>query len=294
MPWRLATDVFDIIVLGINQFDMNQYFQGKVVIITGGGSGLGRALAMRIGSLSARIHILDIQEERAQKTRDSIRGVGGMAFSQQVDVTDYEHYKSVLSEIYRTEGRIDILINNAGMSMTGEVRDLEIDHWQRTIRLNLMGTVHGIDVVYPGMVRQGSGQIVVISSMAGLAPIPLIGPYVTSKYALVGLSRSLRLEGKGLGVKVNLVCPGRLDTTLLDASEIVNADRQRFLSKVPFGSVSLPRAVQIILKGIILNRPMIVFPAYVRWMWWAERYSPFMLRPFFRYSLRQFRSLRLK
>jgi short-subunit dehydrogenase len=117
---------------------------------------------------------------------------------------------------------------------------------------------------------------------------------VTSKYALVGLSRSLRLEGKDLGVKVNLVCPGRLDTTLLDASEIVNVDREKFLSKVPFGAVSLTRAVQIILKGIVRNRPMIVFPAYVRWMWWADRYIPFVLKPFFRYSLRQFRSLRLK
>jgi hypothetical protein len=84
-----------------------------------------------------------------------------------------------------------------------------------------------------------------------------------------------------------------LDTSLLDASEILNVDREKFLSKVPFSAVPLSKAVGIIVNGMINNRAMILFPAYVRWMWFADRYFPFLLKPFFRYSLRQFRSIRL-
>ena len=276
----------------MNVLKMKKYFQDKTIVITGGGSGLGRALAIEMARSHASIHILDIRGDHAGETMDLIIEMGVSAISHQVDVTDYSQLSATMEGIYRKEGKIDILINNAGMSMTGEIRDLALDHWQRTIELNLMGTVHGIHIVYPMMVRQGFGQIVVISSMAGLAPIPVIAPYVTSKYALVGLSRSLRLEGEDFGVKVNLICPGRLDTTLLDASEILNVDREKFLSKVPFSSFPLSKAVRIIVKGMIHNRAMILFPAYVRWMAWADRYFPFLLKPFFRYSLRQFRSLR--
>jgi NAD(P)-dependent dehydrogenase (short-subunit alcohol dehydrogenase family) len=273
---------------------MKNYFQDKIIIITGGGEGLGRALAIGMANLNAKIHILDIQRKYAEKTRDVILASGGRAKSHPVDVTDYEQLKAVMEDIIGEENKIDILVNNAGMSMTGEARDLKLVHWQRIITLNVMGTIHGITIVYPWMVRQGFGQIVVISSMTGLAPLPLITPYVTSKYALVGLSRSLRLEGKDLEVKVNLVCPGRLDTSLLDTSEILKVDREKFLSKIPFRAMPLSKAVNIILKGIVRNRSMILFPAYVRWMWWTDRFFPLLLKPFFRYSLRQFRSLRLK
>lgn len=271
---------------------MKKYFQDKVIIITGGGSGLGRALAIRMARFAARIHILDIHRNHAIETKDQIAKMDGMASYHQVDVTDYNQLSEIFDHILRKEGRIDILINNAGMSITGEVQDLKLDHWRKSVELNLMGSVHGITVVYPLMVKQGFGQIVIISSMAGLAPIPLIVPYVTSKYALVGLSRSLRLEGESLGIKVNTVCPGRLDTALLDSSEILGVNREQFLKKVPFRAVSLSKAVQIIMKGIISNRSMILFPAYVRWLWWAERYMPFILNPFYRYSLKQFRKFK--
>ncbi|MBS0000785.1 MAG: SDR family oxidoreductase, partial [Cyclobacteriaceae bacterium] len=229
---------------------------------------------------------------RGEMARDEIIKAGGKAFAYTVDITDPKEFSRVIDEIYSREGRIDVLINNAGMSITGEARDMSLDHWRKTIELNLMGSIHGIVLVYSMMAGQGSGQIVNVSSMAGLAPIPLIVPYVTSKYALVGLSRSLRMEGKLLGVKVNLVCPGRLDTTLMDSSEIIQANRESFLARVPFKAVTLDKAVSKILKGMVRNRGVLVFPGYVRWMWWMERYFPGLLKPFYRYSLRQFRKIR--
>ncbi len=271
---------------------MRKYFWEKVIVITGSGAGLGRGLATKIAQYGARVIVLDIRMDWAKETAEMILQNGGKASHFQVDVTDYEQMTSIIGKIENREEKIDILINNAGISVTGEARDLHLTQWRKAIDINLMGVVHGIEIVYPKMVKQGFGQIVNISSMAGLAPIPLISPYVTSKYALVGLSRSLRMEAKDLGIKVNLVCPGRLDTSIFDHSEIVCADKKKLQQKVPINAMPLSKAVLKIMKGMVANRSIIIFPGYVRWLWIMDRYFPFILRPFYRYSLKQFRKLR--
>jgi len=271
---------------------MKKYFQDKVIVITGGGAGLGQALAIEMAHHNARIFVLDINKNWAKETSEMILQNGGKASYYQVDVTDFEQLSDIIEKIYKTEGKIDILINNAGISVTGEVRDMHLKHWSKAINLNLMGVIHGITIVYPKMVKQGFGQIVNIASMAGLAPVPFISPYVTSKYAVVGLSRSLRLEAQGLGVKVNLVCPGRLNTSILDHSMMVNVDKKKLQSNVPFNAMPLTKAVNKILKGIVINKSLIIFPPYVRWLWLADRYFPLILKPFYRYSIKQFRKMR--
>ena len=269
------------------------YFTGKIVLITGGGGGLGRALALRISIRGARIYIMDINRDGGEETVRMIREAGGVARFMMGDACRIEDFKSVLDRLASLENRIDILINNAGMSITGEIRDLNIEHWKKVIDLNLMGAVNGISAVYPEMVRRGSGQVVNIGSMVGLAPIPLIAPYMTSKYALTGLTRSLRYEGKGLGIRVNLVCPGRLETALLDSSEVLGADRELFFKEIPFRAYPVIKAAERIIRGMIRNESMILFPAYVKWLWWAERFVPYLVVPFYRYSIKKFREIRI-
>jgi NAD(P)-dependent dehydrogenase (short-subunit alcohol dehydrogenase family) len=271
---------------------MINYFQGKVIVITGGGSGLGLALAIEMAHLQAKVHVLDIKDETFSVAGEWGPPAGINISFHQTDVTNYDQFSQVIGNIYEMEERIDVLINNAGINITGEARDMSIEHWKKTLNVNLMGTVNGIAMVYSRMARQSSGQIVNISSMAGLAPIPLISPYVTSKYAIVGLSRSLRQEAKDLGIKINLVCPGRLNTNIMESSDILQVNRDKFMDQVPFDAISLPVAVKKIIRGMIANKPLIIFPAYVRWLWWADRYLPFILKPFYRYSINKFRKLR--
>jgi NAD(P)-dependent dehydrogenase (short-subunit alcohol dehydrogenase family) len=273
---------------------MNDYFAGKVVLITGGGAGLGRALASGIAGHGARVFILDIDETAANETVNKIRDRKGTAFFLKTDICSYEEFSAAVENIHRQEGRVDVLINNAGKSITGEARDMTIGQWRKVFDLNSLGSINGIALVYPEMARQGSGQIVTISSMIGLAPVPLVGPYVASKYALTGLSRSLRLEAKTLGIKINLVCPGRLETTLMDTSDIVLADRDKFLAWVPFRAFPVDKAARIIIRGMIQDKAMIIFPSYVKWLWWTERYLPFLLNPFYHYSIRKFREIRVE
>jgi short-subunit dehydrogenase len=271
---------------------MINYFKGKVIVITGGGAGLGRALAIEMARLQGRVHILDIKDYDFSLVGEGILPAGLNISFHVTDVTKYDQFSRVIGNIYEMEERIDVLISNAGINITGEARDMKIEHWKKTLNVNLMGTVNGIAMVYSRMAQQGSGQIVNISSMAGLAPIPLISPYVASKYAIVGLSRSLRHEAKDLGIKINLVCPGRLNTGIMKSSDILQVNRQKFMDQIPFNAMPLPVAVKKIIHGMIANKPIIIFPAYVRWLWWADRYLPFMLIPFYRYSINKFRKLR--
>jgi len=271
---------------------MKKYFQGKVILITGGGAGLGRALSLEMARCGARLHVLDLSTDKAIDTKEWIIREGGSVRFHKADVTDFAHFSQLIDAIYESDGRIDVLINNAGINITGEARDMQKEHWYNPLNINLMGTVNAISLVYPRMVGQGSGQIVNIASMAGLAPIPLISPYVASKFAVVGLTRSLRLEAEGLGIKINLVCPGRLNTSILESSDILKVNREEFMKQIPFAPMPLPAAVKKIIRGMIANKPMIIFPGYVRWLWWADRYLPFVLKPFYRYSLIKYRKLR--
>lgn len=274
---------------GMRRFN---YFKKKVVLITGGANGLGRALSIFLAKAGSELIILDIDTVKAAKTVTEIIESGGSCRFIKLDVTNYVQYEKIISGLYKSGREIDILINNAGMNLTGEVRDLKLDDWDKIIQLNLMGVVNGITLMYPLMVKQGRGQIVNIASMAGLAAIPLVAPYVATKFGVVGLSNVLRMEGKEFGIRVNTVCPGRLETDLLECSEIIGVDRKNFLDKVPMKAFPPERAVKKIVAGMMKNKPYIVFPSYVKWLWWTYRFFPWILQPFYRYSIRQFRKLR--
>lgn len=119
------------------------------------------------------------------------------------------------------------MFNNAGTAIQGETRDLAVHHWRNVIEVNLLGVIHGAISAYSVMEKQGHGQIVNISSLAGLIPVPKEIPYCTSKWAIVGFSNSLRVEGADLGFKVNLVCPGMMQTPIHESTAVVNVDKDK-------------------------------------------------------------------
>ena len=113
-------------------------------------------------------------------------------------------------------GRIDLFYDNAGIAVAGGIEELTPPHWDSAIDVNLRGVIHGVEAVYPVMRAQGHGHIVITASLAGLIPVPLLGPYTVTKHAVVALARVLRLEAAASGVKVTAVCPAFVDTPLLD------------------------------------------------------------------------------
>ncbi len=246
-------------------------FSQKIVLITGGGSGLGKGIAQEIALRGAVVVIADINLESAQKVASIITEKGGKSIAKYIDTTDYEQMKSLVNSTVEEFGRIDYFFNNAGIGISKPCHETSIDDWNKVLGVNLNGMVYGCELVYKLMVKQGFGHIVNTASLAALTPFPTAVPYATSKFAVLGMSRSLRIEGKFYGVKVSAICPGFVATNIYE-SAIRDLPAASLLATIPFKIVPLDTASQIIVDSVAKNKELIVFPFYAKLMWWFYRY----------------------
>ncbi len=271
------------------------YYRDKVAIVTGGASGIGRALSQELGRRGALVVVADINKDGAERTANSITTSGGKAWAMHLDVTKKEEVTRCIHDVHSKHGRLDFIFNNAGIICVGDARDMDIEQFLRVLEVNLLGVVYGTMEAYHLMTRQGFGHIVNIASGAGLIPIPLQLPYVTSKFGVVGLSQTLRLEGANLGVNVTVVCPGFVQTEMFDTAEVLKVPREKTVAMVPQRlRVSVDSAVKKILSGVERNRAMIVFPFSVRLLWFIYKFFPALVVPLASMMLRDFRMLRKK
>lgn len=268
------------------------YFHDKVAIVTGGASGIGRALSEGLAIRGSIVTVADVNFDGASQVASTITDNGGRARPVMLDVTCADDVEGLVADTAARHGRLDLMFNNAGVGVGGEARDITLDHWRRIIDINLFGVIHGTNAAYALMVKQGSGHIVNTASLAGLIGAPTMTPYATTKYAVVGLSTSLRAEAEGLGVRVSAVCPGFIQTGIFEASTIARSTSETFLSLIPFKLMDAQSAAKKILRGVELNRAIIVFPSYARLFWWLARLSPGLLVPFARKTVNDFRRTR--
>jgi NAD(P)-dependent dehydrogenase (short-subunit alcohol dehydrogenase family) len=217
--------------------------------------------------------------ERLEEARQAT----GAAEMHVVDVRDARAMRLLAVDVVRRHGRIDYLFNNAGVGVGGEVRYLTTAHWDRAIDINIRGVVNGVAAVYPIMVRQRGGTIVNSASLAGLAPLPLVVPYSMTKHAVVGLSRSLRLEAAPYGVRVSALCPVGVDTPMLDAlnpSDLPTFEGawrphlRLYFHRLSGRVISPARFAEESLRGVERNRGIIVVPrlGMLRW-WWSRTFT---------------------
>jgi NAD(P)-dependent dehydrogenase (short-subunit alcohol dehydrogenase family) len=249
-------------------------FRNAVALVTGGASGLGRALCEEMARRGAVVVVTDVDESGARAVAEGIAASGGRASGVALDVRQADAVRRVVEETAAAHGRLDYLFNNAGLAVVGEVQDLGPEHWQKILDVNLWGVIHGVAAAYPIMVRQGSGHIVNTASAAGLVGIPCSTPYATTKFAVVGLSQNLRAEAADLGVKVSALCPAYIQTRIFDAATYVAGSSQEVVSLIPFKMLEVNEAVRRILRGVERNRGLIVLPFYARLLWWLTRLLP--------------------
>jgi NAD(P)-dependent dehydrogenase (short-subunit alcohol dehydrogenase family) len=250
---------------------MGEYFEDKVVFITGAASGIGLELARQLTARGARVAVTDRDAEGCERAAAEL---GSSAVAWPLDVTDSGAFESTLDRVWDECGRVDVLVNNAGFGMAGEIADIDAGMWERIIGVNIMGVVHGCRLAFPRMTAQGGGQIVNIASMFGLLPGPLYAPYVTTKHAVVGLSRSLRIEGRDAGIKVNVICPGFIATRIVENSEVANVDRERARETIPFAFQPVSEAVREILRGVARDQGTVIFPLQMRLLCALDRLAP--------------------
>lgn len=190
---------------------------GKVAIVTGGASGIGRATGVAFAQAGARVAVVDIDEQAAKATRDAIHRLGGESIAIAADVGDAAQVRRYVQATLSAWGRIDALFNNAGIGgVQSPVVSYPPEVFERVLRVNLMGTFLGMQAVLPGMIAQGGGAIVNMASVSGNVGAPTMSAYSASKHAVIGLTRTTAAEMGRQGVRVNAVCPGPIDTNLMN------------------------------------------------------------------------------
>jgi NAD(P)-dependent dehydrogenase (short-subunit alcohol dehydrogenase family) len=254
-------------------------YEGAVVIITGGASGLGRALGEELARRRAEVVLADLQTEDAEKVAAGIRGMGGKARAVRLDVTDFGAVQALVEQVVGSAGRLDYLFNNAGIVIAGEARHYELEDWNRVIDVNLRGVINGIQAAYPVMQRQGFGHLVNTASIAGLVPLTGLLSYSASKHAVVGLSTSLRVEAAVLGVRVSVLCPGAVETAIVGGGKFgkvlqpppPEVQRQLWARGRP---ISPERFAREAVAAVARNKAIIVIPWWWKLLWWLYRLSP--------------------
>lgn len=242
-------------------------YDAAVAIVTGGASGIGKAVCEALAGRGAQVVVADLDGAGARAVAERVGGTAA-----QLDVVDAEAVRRLVDEVVAERGRLDYMFNNAGIGAGGPVEHLTLEQWRQVIDIDLLGVVHGVAAAYPVMVRQESGHIVNTASLAGLVPTPLLTPYAAAKAGVVGLSISLHVEAAAYGVGVTAVCPGPVETPILDKSGAVNA------RKLLTNSLGAPYPVEAmaadILAGVAEGRPLIVAPETAREAWGFWRSDP--------------------
>ncbi len=262
----------------MNTGSLRQY-QGGVAIITGGASGIGAALGRALAEQGCHVVMADLQYELAEQEAAAIRAKGASASASILDVRDAKAFKDLIDATYHEHGRIDYLFNNAGVITAGwDIKDTPLDDWNYIIDVNVRGVVHGTHAVYPIMIEQGFGHIVNTSSAAGLIPASADVGYTLSKHAIVGMSTALRAQAAQHGIRVSVLCPGLVDTPILQGGVHGRVDKSLLDAAQPLIEkeqlVTADAFVSHVLPKIEKNRSVIVEPRQARLVWLLYRLFP--------------------
>ncbi len=239
-------------------------FDDKVVVITGAGSGIGRALAQDCARRGARLALSDVNDEGLAETRRLVEADGVREVrTDHLDVADRAAFEAYAVEVVAHFGRVNVVVNNAGVALAGNLVDLEWDDMDWILGINLTGVIHGTKFFLPHLIASGDGHLVNISSLFGLLSMPGQSMYNAAKYAVRGMTESVREEMliAGHPVGVTAVHPGGIKTAIARSSRVSSKEDQAATAKYfdeKLAKTTPERAAEIILRGVLRNRPRVL------------------------------------
>jgi NAD(P)-dependent dehydrogenase (short-subunit alcohol dehydrogenase family) len=253
----------------LDRFDM------KTAVVTGGGSGLGRALSVRLGGEGWKVGIADIDMKGAEESLALVEKAGGSGELFRCDVREPAVFEVMAGRFFEEWGGVGMLVNNAGVAAGGIVGEIPIEDWKKVMDTNVWGVINGCHAFVPRMKAQGGGHVLNVSSSAGIVCLPEMAPYNTAKAAVIALSETLRSEVAPHGIGVTVACPTFFNTALLEEMTYTD-DFQIQFAQAAFANakMSAEEVALRILKAVGRNR-LYVFPQFAaKWTRISKRLSP--------------------
>jgi NAD(P)-dependent dehydrogenase (short-subunit alcohol dehydrogenase family) len=242
------------------------------VVVTGSGSGLGRAFCLELARRDARVIVSDVDLAAAEQTVASMRGGEGIAA--RCDVTRSEEVEALAELAWERLGGVDLLINNAGVAATGLVGEVPLSDWSWVLAVNLWGVIHGCHHFVPRMLRDGRGHVLNVASAAGLLSGPMMAPYNVSKAGVVALSETMRADLARRGIGVSVLCPTFFQTNIAKSGRGTEQLQELFDKLVSSGKLTAEDVARKALAGVDHDELYIAPHADGRWMWRVKRLAP--------------------
>ncbi len=247
--------------------------RGKIALVTGAASGIGRATSIRFSREGANLILVDIDEAGLERTARKIESLGGRSVWYQTDLRDAAQVEELHRKVISEVGTPDLLMNAAGVALVSRIEDVSLEDWNWVIGLNLWGYIHTLHYFLPDMIQKRQGHVVNVASGAGLFATPYIGAYSTSKFAVVGLTESLRLEANRYGIGVSAVCPGLIRTPLIEKARLMGF--RKSAKKTAYVFAARPeRLADFIVRGVKKNKAVIIYPFPIRLLYGLKKYLP--------------------
>jgi NAD(P)-dependent dehydrogenase (short-subunit alcohol dehydrogenase family) len=244
-------------------------------VVTGAGSGLGRAFCLQLAARNARIVVSDVNEKSAQETASLVIAQGGEAIVKCADVANFDEVEALAVEAERAYGAVDLVINNAGVAVSGNIGETPLADWKWIVDINLMGVVHGCHAFVPRFKKQGSGAVLNVASAAGLVHMPGMAAYNATKAAVVALSETLYGEVAGLNIDVTVLCPTFFRTNIARSARASDPKQLSFVEKLMDRSkLQAPEVAAFALESLQAGKLWAVPMADGLWFWRLKRLSP--------------------
>jgi NADP-dependent 3-hydroxy acid dehydrogenase YdfG len=258
-------------------------FKDRLVLITGGNSGIGEAIALAFAKEGARLILTARDTERLNAVRERCASLGAQVETFAADVTDEAQMQALADHVHATHEVVDVLVNNAGVVMAGLLTEVEASDWRRLHDINVMGVVHGCRAFLPRMVARGQGgHVVNMASASGLIGMRGMSTYSATKFAVVGLSESLRAELRRSHIGVSVICPGYVKTPIAGKVKRVGAldtesAKKHIDREFEQNSVTPEWVADRTLRAIRRNVPLAVIGRQARMGWFVKRWAPGLL-----------------
>ncbi|MFZ5573436.1 MAG: SDR family NAD(P)-dependent oxidoreductase [Thermodesulfobacteriota bacterium] len=254
---------------------MNKSFHQCTAVITGAASGIGRELAIVLARERGDLVLSDINQSGLEKTLELVRQAGGSGAIHICDVSNGDAVKTMADHCFSKWGRVEVLINNAGVAVSGVTGVIPMEDWKWTMAINFWGVLHGCHAFIPRMKQQRRGHILNVASIAGIVSIPEMGPYNASKAAVISLSETLRSELAPANIGVSVLCPSHIKTNLLNNMRYTD-EFQRLIANTGFANARITpaEAAEITVRAMKKNRLYIIPQGPAKSAWLFKRLFP--------------------